>query len=386
MTVARDITEHKKAEEALRKQASLINLSPDAIIVKKLDDTITFWSRGAQTLYGWTKEEAIGQKSRLLLKTKFPEPYEEIINQLKRNGRWSGEKIHTTKPGREITVDSRWLAKFNEQGRLEEILETNVDTTERKKAEEKLEKYTLNLENLVEERTKQLKDAERLATIGATAGMVGHDIRNPLQAITGDIYLAKKEIAPMSENEEKKELEYLEEIQKNIYYIDKIVVDLQNYARPLFPMAREIYLQKLINELIAKKGVPENVKVQVKVQKEVATVVSDSDILKPILGNLIINALQAMPKGGKLTIQTYKEANDLIITVEDTGVGIADEVKDKVFAPLFTTKAKGQGFGLAVVKRMTEALGGTVSFESQEGKGTTFTVRLPQRNKPKLVF
>jgi signal transduction histidine kinase len=210
--------------------------------------------------------------------------------------------------------------------------------------------------------------------------MVGHDIRNPLQAITGDIYLAKKEIASMSESKEKKNvLECLEEIQENIYYIDKIVVDLQDYARPLIPMTREIYLQKLINELLAKHGVPPNVKVQVKVQKEVGTVVADSDILKRILGNLIINAVQAMPKGGKLTIQACKEANGLIITVEDTGVGIADEVKDKLFAPLFTTKAKGQGFGLAVVKHMTEALGGTVSFESQEGKGTTFMVHLPPK-------
>jgi PAS domain S-box-containing protein len=300
VTVVRDISERKKAEEALRKQASLINLSPDAIIVKKLDDTITFWSQGAQTLYGWTEEEAIGQKSRLLLKTKFPEPYEQIIAQLKRNGRWSGEKIHKTKPGREITVDSRWLAKFNEQGRIEEILETNVDTTERKKAQEKLEEYTLNLEKLVEKRTKQLKDAERLATIGTTAGMVGHDVRNPLQAITGDIYLAKKEIASMSESKEKKNvLECLGEIQENIYYIDKIVVDLQDYARPLIPMTREIYLQKLINELLAKHGVPANVKVQVKVQKEVGTVVADSDILKRILGNLIINAVQAYAQGRK---------------------------------------------------------------------------------------
>jgi PAS domain S-box-containing protein len=380
VTVVRDISERKKAEEALRKQASLINLSPDAIIVKKLDDTITFWSQGAKTLYGWTKEEAIGQKSRLLLKTKFPEPYEEILTHLKRYGRWSGEKIHQTKTERKITVESRWLAKFNETGRIEEILETNVDITKRKKAEEKLEEYTLNLEKLVEERTKQLKDAERLATIGTTAGMVGHDIRNPLQAITGDIYLTKKEIASMSESEEKKNvLKRLEEIQENIYYIDKIVADLQDYARPIIPMIREIYLQKLINELLAKNGIPENVQVQVQVQKEVGTVVADSDILKRILGNLIINAVQAMPRGGKLSIQACKEANDSIITVEDTGLGIADEVKDKLFAPLFTTKAKGQGFGLAVVRRMTEALGGTVSFESQEGKGTTFIVRLPPK-------
>ena len=111
------------------------------------------------------------------------------------------------------------------------------------------------------------------------------------------------------------------------------------------------------------------------------TIVTDSDILKRILGNLMINAVQAMPKGGKLTVQAYKEANDLIFTVEDTGVGIAEEVKSKLFTPLFTTKAKGQGFGLPVVKRMTEALGGIVSFESQEGKGSTFKVRLPPQKQ-----
>ena len=116
------------------------------------------------------------------------------------------------------------------------------------------------------------------------------------------------------------------------------------------------------------------------VQKEATTVMADSDILKRIFGNLIINAVQAMPKGGKLTIQAYKEANDSIITVADTGVGIPEEVKDKLFTPLFTTKSKGQGFGLAVVKRMTETLGGTVTFESQQGKGTKFIFRLPTQS------
>ena len=97
--------------------------------------------------------------------------------------------------------------------------------------------------------------------------------------------------------------------------------------------------------------------------------------------NLVNNAVQAMPNGGKLTINAYtKKQTILIISVKDTGVGIPENVKSKLFTPMFTTKSKGQGFGLAVVKRMTESLGGTVSFESQEGKGTTFTVRLPPPN------
>jgi signal transduction histidine kinase len=92
-----------------------------------------------------------------------------------------------------------------------------------------------------------------------------------------------------------------------------------------------------------------------------------------------MNTIQAMPAGGKLKVHAYRDENDYVITVKDTGVGIPEEAKDKLFMPLFTTKSKGQGFGLAVVKRMTEALGGTVTFESQEGTGATFTLRLPTK-------
>jgi signal transduction histidine kinase len=101
------------------------------------------------------------------------------------------------------------------------------------------------------------------------------------------------------------------------------------------------------------------------------------DALRRIIGNLVSNAIQAMPKGGQLTIRGFVEGNSTVITIQDTGVGIPEEIKSKLFTPLFTTKAKGQGFGLPVVKRITEALGGTVAFESAVGKGTKFTVRLP---------
>ena len=148
--VARNITERNKVEEALRKQASLIDLSPDAIIEKKLDDTITFWSQGAQSLYGWTKEEAVGQKSRFLLQTKFPEQFQEIIHQLEHSGCWSGEKIQQTKSGRKVVVESHWLAATNAQGKIEEILETNLDITERKQLQSKLEEYAKNLEKTIE--------------------------------------------------------------------------------------------------------------------------------------------------------------------------------------------------------------------------------------------
>jgi signal transduction histidine kinase len=135
------------------------------------------------------------------------------------------------------------------------------------------------------------------------------------------------------------------------------------------------------SSFFAKNGVPKNVKVQVKVQKEAGTVMADSDILKRILGNLVTNAVQAMPEGGKLTITASQKENQTTITVEDTGKGIPEEIKPKLFTPLFTTKSKGQGFGLAVTKRLIEALGGTISFESEAGKGTIFFIKFSPKTK-----
>ncbi|HTY75745.1 MAG TPA: CheR family methyltransferase, partial [Candidatus Nanoarchaeia archaeon] len=253
-----------------------------------------------------------------------------------------------------------------------------LDITDRKKLEAEQKRHVEVLEETVSEQAKKLVAAERLSTIGATAGMVGHDIRNPLQAITSDVYLTKTELASTADTEEKKNaLECLTEIEKNIDYINKIVQDLQDYARPLNPNAGKVDLKIIIEKLLQKNGIQENINVTVKVEDEARQVVADADYLNRILYNLVTNAVQAMPQGGKLMIHVFREANYVVITVKDTGVGIPEVVQSKLFTPMFTTKAKGQGFGLPVVKRMTESLGGTVSFESQEGKGTTFTVRLP---------
>ena len=232
-------------------------------------------------------------------------------------------------------------------------------------------------------KTKQLQDSERLAAIGATAGMVGHDIRNPLQAITGDLYLVKTELDELPDHQQKKNaLESLDEIQNNIDYINKIVADLQDYARPLKPRTQETSIKSVINETLKKNGIPKEIKLTIEVEDKAERIMADPDYLKRIFSNLTLNAVQAMPNGGTLTIRAFAdmETNDVLITVKDTGVGIPEDVKPKLFTPMMTTKSKGQGFGLAVVKRMAEGLGGTVTFESQEGKGTTFTVRLPPKS------
>ena len=239
--------EKEQVQLTLRKQAELINLSPDAIIVRKIDGKIAFWSKGAEKLYGWTKDEAIGQNINNLLKMESSQPIREIVKNLKLNGKWSGEIVHTCKDGSKLIVQSYWLGRFGANGKIVEMLESNVDITERIRLQTKLEEsaflveeYANQMEKLANQRAEQLKDAERLATIGATAGMVGHDIRNPLQAITGDLYLTKTELTSIPESEEKKNImESLTEIEKNIDYINKIVADLQDFARPLNPLPRK---------------------------------------------------------------------------------------------------------------------------------------------------
>jgi PAS domain S-box-containing protein len=225
---------------------------------------------------------------------------------------------------------------------------------------------------------RQLQDSERLAAIGATAGMVGHDIRNPLQAMISDVYLAKADLASIPDGSAKQGVkESLEGIEKNVFYINKIVSDLQDYARPLTPSARETDLEMVFNDVLVKKAIPENIVVSRRVEPKARILIADPDILKRILVNLVNNAVQAMPQGGKLAIHATKKSEEVIITVGDTGIGIPEEVHDKLFTPMFTTKSKGQGFGLVAVKRLTEALGGTVSFESKVGKGTKFKIELP---------
>jgi signal transduction histidine kinase len=234
------------------------------------------------------------------------------------------------------------------------------------------------LEELANQRLNQLKDAERLAAIGATAGMVGHDIRNPLQSILSDLYFAQRDLNKLQQGKETDNIkDSLSEIESSVTYINKIVQDLQDYARPIKLSFQEINLRSLCNDALLLVSVPADVKAESLCDEKAGKILTDPLILKRILTNLLNNAIQAMPAGGELKLKVQMQKCDAVISIADSGAGIPVEIRDKLFTPLFTTKSKGQGFGLAVVKRMTEALGGVVSFESELGKGTVFTVRLP---------
>jgi PAS domain S-box-containing protein len=279
---------------------------------------------------------------------------------------------------------SRAIPLLDKAGKVVEWLGVATNITERKKAEEdlreaksKLQEHAKNLESLVEERTKKLQDAQRLAAIGQVAGMVGHDIRNPLQAIVGELYFAKETMNELPQGGPKEALESLEFIQQQTDYISKIVSDLQDYAKPLKPEFVKVELCEFVDNAVKAIVIPDNIQTAFNCAKDIPQITLDKTFTTRVLTNLVNNAVQAMPKGGKLTINAQMQNNSVAITVEDTGVGIPEDVKPKMFTPLFTTKSKGQGFGLPVVKRLVEAQGGIISFESETGKGTKFIVTLP---------
>jgi two-component system sensor kinase FixL len=247
---------------------------------------------------------------------------------------------------------------------------------------------TLGVIIIVEDKTEE-EEMKRLLTIGQTAGMVGHDIRNPLQSIVSSMFLIKNNLSNLPKSEDRSEaLQEAESILEQISYVDKIVSDLQDYARPLKLEIVEVNLKTLIANILSTLNIPENIKTKAYLDSTLPKIKTDPTLLKRVLQNLAINAVQAMPEGGKLSIKVSqdKEPDKFAITIQDTGVGIPKEIQGKLFTPLFTTKSKGQGFGLAVVKRLVEAQGGTISFKSQEGKGTKFTVSLPTQNKRKPAY
>jgi PAS domain S-box-containing protein len=390
LSMVQDITERKEAEEKLEeyrnrlerlveertKKLELSSLYARNLIEASLDPLVTISVEGKITDVNKATELATGHSRKHLIGSDFSNYFIEPEKAKIGYKRVFTEGLVKDYPlairhrnGRVIDVLYNATVYRNEAGEIQGVFAAARDITELRKAEEE-----------AQEAAKKLHDSERLAAIGATAGMVGHDIRNPLQAIIGDVFLAKTELASIPEGDEKKStLESLQGIEKNIDYINKIVADLQDFARPLNPHAEEADLKLIIDDLLKKNGLPENVKVSVKVETGARKIVADCSYINRIMINLVNNAVQAMPNGGKLTIRVFKDATDAIISVKDTGVGIPEKVKDKLFTPMFTTKSKGQGFGLPVVKRMTEALGGTVTFESKEGKGTTFTIRLPPK-------
>ncbi|MFQ5712374.1 MAG: PAS domain S-box protein, partial [Candidatus Geothermarchaeales archaeon] len=385
--VGRDITERKRMEEALRESEERYRLlSENSLtgIAINMDRRYVYANPRMEEILGYPRGGLVGVEA---LDTVHPDDRGIFEERMKRG--LKGEHLPTPymhrrlrRDGEPIWVESRSVS-INYQNRPA-ILVNLIDITERKRMEEELRRYSEHLEEMVEERSRKLRDAEQLATIGELAGMVGHDLRNPLQTIVNAIYLAKEKLKSMpSSRAEKLGLEELfGTIKKQMDYMNKIVSDLQDYARPLEPKLVETDLRRLIDDTLSTIAVPEAVEVSVLIEEGFPRLMVDPALMRRVFTNLVTNALQAMPDGGRLTITALKAGDDAFISVRDTGVGIPEENLDRIFQPLFTTKSRGTGFGLSVCRRLVEAHGGSITVESRVGRGSTFTVKIPLRGTP----
>lgn len=255
--------------------------------------------------------------------------------------------------------------------RIEELMEINVSVGsvhEKERIEHELGLHAQHLKELVEERILELLKAERLAAVGQAAAMIAHDLRNPLQ----DIRLAQHLLGKRCPHEGK----LLDQIDRNIEYADGVVDSLLIYSQDRPLNHQETNINQLLRECLREFALLEYVKVEEKLRELPSTYV-DQNQMRRVFKNLILNAIQAMERGGTLTLETKLVENSIVVSVQDTGQGISEIKQGLIWKPFHTSKPRGMGLGLSIAKRIVELHGGTIDVKSKLGEGSTFTVYMP---------
>ncbi|MEE8413722.1 MAG: ATP-binding protein, partial [Dehalococcoidales bacterium] len=228
------------------------------------------------------------------------------------------------------------------------------------------------------ETQEQLVRSEKLAAIGELAGGVGHELRNPLGAIKNAVYYVRRKVAKSELGEqEPRVMEFLDIVDGEINSSEKIINDLLGFSRVGKPSAWLTHIERVIEDAISHIPIPENIELDKKLDTDLPEVEVDKDQIRQVLMNLLTNGVQSMPEGGRLTVAAGQKDGFLEVKIADTGQGIPGETLGKIFDPLFTTKAKGIGLGLAVCKAIIERHQGHIEVESEVGQGTVFTLKLP---------
>jgi PAS domain S-box-containing protein len=375
MGVFTDVSERLKAQQKITEQAALLDRAQDAIIIRDLRGQVTYWNQGATAIYGWTSAEAVGRPVVGLL-YRDDAPYLNAVEKILQDGEWTCEMHHSTKSGREVTVQSRWTLLRDDRGAPRSILTINTDITEKKRLEG------------------QFLRAQRMESIGTLAGGIAHDLNNVLAPIIMSIDLLRLS------HQSPENHEILNQVEVSARRGADLVRQVLSFARGVGGSRISVNVGSLINDVvkIAKETFPRSIEIRSEQAFDLHAVIGDPTQLHQVLINLCVNARDALPTGGllvlsarnatitdEMALRMQSSAGHFVqITVTDNGTGIPAEIHDKIFEPFFTTKelGKGTGLGLSTVLAIVRSHGGFLEVESQLGRGSRFHIYLPYTDHP----
>lgn len=372
-----EITERKLGEERIRQQASLLDKAQDAILVCDLNFQILYWNKGAELIYGWAADEAFGRLVTDVLCAGEPEYLVRAQAALGSGDEWKADARHTTRHGESINVETRWTRVRNDNGEPDYYLITNTDVTEQKRAEE------------------HLLRAQRMESIGTLAGGIAHDLNNILSPIMMSVDMLQLK-QPDAET-----ARWLAMIKENAERGADLVKQVLTFARGMAGERLPVQLRHVIKDLVGVLSgtIPKNITLKYDIDPQLWTISADPTQIHQVMMNTCINARDAMPMGGTITInaknvridENYARMNMdatpgayALLTISDTGTGMSPQVVKRIFDPFFTTKevGKGTGLGLATTLTIVKSHGGFINVYSEVGKGTRFSVYLPSAESP----
>ena len=365
--------QNQSANMAVREQARLLDLTHDSIFVRDMGDVITYWNRGAEELYGWRRDEALGKVSHQLMQTVFPVPLEDITAELLRVGRWEGELVHTKRDGSRVTSSSRWSLQRDERGRPVATMETNNDITERNQAQEALRRAQAELAHV-----------NRVMTLGELTASIAHEVNQPLAGIVTNGAASLRWL-----NRKPPELD---EARGAVQSMIDDGMRASEVIKRIRALSKKAELQKLrldVNDLIddvvrlvERELLDHLVSLRLEVAAALPAVLGDRVQLQQVIINLVMNGMEAMAavtgRPRVLVIRAHRhEGEQVLIEVRDSGVGIEPQVIDNLFNAFFTTKPNGMGMGLSISRSIIEAHGGRIWATRNSGAGATFQFTLP---------
>ena len=362
----------RQAQDDLRRQASLLDLSHDAVFVRDMNDRITYWNRGAEERYGWRRDEALGRSSHELLQTVFPLPIAEIAAELHQSGRWEGQLTHTKRDGSRVVVASRWSQQRNEDGTPVSVLETNNDITEQ-----------LRAADAWRESQAELARVARLTTLGEITASMAHEINQPLAAVVMNANACRRwlEAAPPNVAEA---VEAARRIVADGERAGQVIARVRSLVRKQSPEPSPLNVNDIIQDTLAFTRVEleqHRVAVRAALAVDLPPVLCDRVQLQQVLVNLILNGIDAMnatePPSRLLTIESRRGDTHVNVAVSDQGKGFDPAIADRMFQAFFSTKAAGLGMGLSVSRSIIEQYGGRIWAEANSASGATLRFTLP---------